>query len=411
VTTSALRPATGGLRGKLFDWVLDRAPFFFRILRTVWPIPRLGKLAAVTRYDDVREVFCRDADFPTPYRRKLDVIMGGEPFFLGLPDGDAYRRDLAAMRAVVRPTDIPDRLAPATLAAATAAVASCGGRIEAVAFVRDVTFGVLAPYLGVTAPPGADLQVWATRLFEFQFTDLGDDPALRAEVDTIAPAFRAHVDSLIAARRAAGPGPGPDDVLGRCLARQAAGEPGYTDTQIRTALLGMVVGGPPQPPMVVPNGIEQLLRRPAALAAAMAAARRDDDAAIAAHLWEAMRFDPLGPALQRTVARDTVIAAGTPRATTLPAGTTLFVAFASAMRDGRRVADPERFDATRPGCDTLHFGHALHQCFGEAINRALLPLLLKPLLRQKGLRRVAGAAGRLRKRGGLAEGLWLEFDT
>lgn len=408
MTGSVLRPASGGLRATLFEWVLGRAPFFFRVLRNVWPIPRLGKLAAVTRYDDVREVFRRDADFPTPYRRKLEIIMGGEPFFLGLPDGEAYRRDLAAMRAVVRPADIPERLAPATVAAATAAVAASGGRIEAVGFVRDVTFGVLAPYFGVSAPAGADLQVWATRLFEFQFTDLGDDPALRAEVDRIAPAFRAHVDSLIAARKATGTG--PDDVLGRCLARQAAGEPGYGDTQIRTALLGMVVGGPPQPPMVVPNGIEQLLQRPAALAAAMAAARRDDDAAVAAHLWEAMRFDPLGPALQRDVARDTVIAAGTARATTVPAGTTLFVAFSSAMRDGRRIADPERFDASRPACDTLHFGHALHQCFGEAINRALLPLLLKPLLRQRGLRRAPGAAGWLRKSGGLAETLWVEFD-
>jgi len=32
-----------------------------------------------------------------------------------------------------------------------------------------------------------DLRVWATRLFEFQFADPGNDPALRREVESVAP--------------------------------------------------------------------------------------------------------------------------------------------------------------------------------------------------------------------------------
>lgn len=53
--------------------------------------------------------------------------------------------------------------------------------------MRRVTFTVLSDYLGVPDPHGADLRVWATRLFEFQFADPGDDPALRADVDRMAP--------------------------------------------------------------------------------------------------------------------------------------------------------------------------------------------------------------------------------
>jgi len=179
-----------------------------------------------------------------------------------MDDTEEYRRDIAAMRRAVRPKDIAGRLAPDVERRAEELVAAAAGRIEVVdALVRRVTFEVLGDYFGVTAPAGADLRVWATRLFKFQFADSGDDPALRREVDAIAPALRAHVDFLIAERRAAGDGVGKDDVLGRCLALQAEGRAGLGDAQIRSALVGFMVGGPPQPPMVVPQALEQLLRR------------------------------------------------------------------------------------------------------------------------------------------------------
>ena len=75
--------------------------------------------------------------------------------------------------------------------------------------------------------------------------------------------------------------------------------------------MGFIVGGPPQPPMVVPQAMEQLLRRPDALAGAQAAARRGDDELLAGYVFEAMRFDPLAPALPRIALRTAMIAAGT----------------------------------------------------------------------------------------------------
>jgi cytochrome P450 len=250
--------------------------------------------------------------------------------------------------------------------------------------------------------------VWGTRLFEFQFADPGGDPALRAEVDRIAPALRAHIDALIAQRRATGSG--PDDVLGRCLALQAEGEPGFSDAQIRTALMGFIVGGPPQPPMVAPQAVEQLLRRPDALAGAQAAARADDDALLKGYVFEAMRFDPLAPALPRVALRDWEIASGTPRARTIAKGSTVLAAFSSAMMDERRIPDPRRFDPRRLPHEYIHFGHGLHTCFGIHINGALLPLVLKPLLKRPGLRRAPGPDGFLRKNGAFADRLVVEFD-
>ena len=402
-----LRPGKKGLARWVEGAMFRAMPYAFAFFRRFRPVAKFGGMTLTSRYDDVKEVFATDSIFGTPYKPKLDVIMGGEPFFLGMGDTPLYHRDTDAMRTVVRPADLPE-LARKVEAMAEAIVAAAPGRIEVVdTLVRRVTFSVLGDYFGVPDPAGGDLRVWGTRLFEFQFADPKGDPALRAEVDQIAPALRAHIDGEIARRKAA---PGKDDVLSRCLDQQKKGVPGFSDVEIRTNLMGFIVGGPPQPPMVVPQAMEQLLRRPDALAGAQAAARAGDDDLLWGYVVEAMRFDPLAPGLPRNVLADGVIARGTSHEAAVKAGDTVLAAFASAMMDPRRVRDPGRFDPHRPTGDYIHFGYNLHQCFGRHINRATLHLMLKPLLKRANLRRVPGAAGRLRKNGPFAESLILVFD-
>jgi cytochrome P450 len=412
MTTTArqdvLRPAPGGLKGLLLPWVMSTAvPFGLRLHRALPFNPRLGKIVLATRYDEVREVFRNNAAFAVPYGANLSVIMGGHPFFLSMDDDEEHRRDVEAMRKVVLPSDIPTRLAPKVEELGARYVAEANGRIEVVdALARRITFELYSDYFGIPDPPHADLRVLATRLFEFQFVDTGD-PTLRAEVDEMAPALRAHIQGLIDARRAAGER--KDDVLGRCLALQAQNVPGFDDGQIRSSLMGFIVGGPPQPPMVVPQALEQLLRRPDALAGAQAAARDGNDELLAAHVFEAMRFDPLAPFLPRVATHEAMIAAGTSRAVKVPAGAKILVAFSSAMMDERRLADPQAFNPRRMPHEYIHFGYGLHQCFGIHMNMALLPLMLKALLKQPNLRRARGEEGHLSKRGPFADQLWVTY--
>ncbi len=402
-----LRPGSTGLKRLIERAVFAAMPSVFSVLRRVKPILQFSGYAITSRYDHVREVFAADREFGVVYKDKLDVIMGGEPFFLGMGDTARYRRDTDAMRKAMVPSDLP-RLAKDVEARADSIVAKSGGRIDVVdTLTRQVTFDFLAEYFGIPKPPQGDLRVWATRLFEFQFADMGNDAALRAEVDEIAPALRAHIDDVIAVRRRSAP---KDDVLGRCLGLQKSGDPGFSDVEIRTALMGFIVGGPPQPPMVVPQAMEQLLRRPQALAEAQAAVRDNDDETLRRYVFEAMRFDPLAPALPRVALNDAVLARGTRHATTIPAGTQVFAAFASAMMDPRRVANPNVFNPNRPDSDYLHFGHGLHECFGRHINRATLHMMLKPLLKRDSVRRAPGSEGRLRKNGAFAERLVVIFD-
>lgn len=408
LSDQVLRPAATGPKGWSMKMAMAAAPTAFAILRRVRPILRLGSTYVVTRYDDVAEVFENDAAFGVPYAANLDVITGGQPFFLGMADGPAYRTALAAMSRVFKRDDL-EALATKTEKAAGDAVKASDGRIDVVAdLVRPVTFKVLAEYLGVPAPAQGRLEVWATRLFEFQFASSPKDLSLRAEVDAIAPIFRAHIDAEIARRKTTGTQ--SDDVLGRCLALQAQGAPGFEDLDIRTGILCMIVGGPPQPPMVVPQAMEQLLRRPVALKAAIKAAQTNDDATLDLIVREAMRFDPLAPGLPRVVVKDTVLAKGTRRETTVLKGSTVIAGFASAMMDAGRIPTPAEFNADRRPHEYILFGHGLHQCFGRHINRAILHLMLKPLLRQPNLRREDGPDGRLTKAGIFADRLVVRFD-
>jgi len=79
------------------------------------------------------------------------------------------------------------------------------------------------------------------------------------------------------------------------------------------------------------------------------------------------------------------------------------------MMDAGRLPDPRRFDPRRQPYEYIHFGYALHQCFGIHMNHATLHRMLKPLLKQDNLRRARGSAGKLSKNGAFAESLTVEF--
>ena len=380
----------------------------FALLRRVAPILKLGSTVIVSRYDDVIEVFGNDADFKTPYMENIEVLTGGEPFFLGMRDSEAYREDVAAMRRVFKPEDL-EKLAAKAEAQSESVISTANGQLEIVSdLVREVTFELYIDYIGIPQPKLQNMDVWATRLFEYQFTGSPKNIELRAEVDVIAPALRDHIDSTIAERKKAEE-ISEEDVLGRCLALQAAGDAKFTDTFIRTNLLCMLVGGPPQVPMVLPHALEQILRRPDILSKARAAAQDDDNKTLWNIILEAMRFDPLAPALPRIALRDCIIAEGTKREKRISEGDTVLVGFASAMRDKQRISDPENFIAGRKDHEYIHFGHGLHTCFGRFLNQAALPSILKPLLKQPKLIRAPGSEGHLKKRKIFSESLSVRF--
>ncbi|MEO1092903.1 MAG: cytochrome P450 [Pseudomonadota bacterium] len=343
--------------------------------------------AVVTRRRDVLEVLTRDADFEVVYEPRMRELTDGDNFFLGMQPGWDYERDVSAMRLAARRTDAADVVLPRAAALAERLVSASGGDLDLPpALTLQVPWDITATYFGTPGPDAATMQGWTTRLFWYLFGDLGADADLKVGAMADAAALRDYLDTTIASRKAAASD--DDDLLGRCLALQRANVPGMSDLGIRNNLLGLLIGAIPTISKASCLALDELFRRPDAMAGAQAAARADDDATLAAHIWEALRFNPHNPVIYRRATRDTTVAESTMRTLRIAKGQLVFAANFSAMFDRLEVPEPQAFRTDRPWDTYIHWGLGMHRCFGDAINRVVIPAILKPLLSQRGLRAV-----------------------
>jgi cytochrome P450 len=394
----------------------------FAVARAFWP--NLGTSRKIitayanrgtvllTRFEDVKEMLRRDEDFAVVYGPRMEKITGGANFFLGMQNTSTsnYTRDVSNMRLAVRQDDVSAIIKPFVARSAEALVRAAPGRIDV---PQDLTLRVpaqlLGAYFGTPGPSEAEMIAWTALTFWYLFGDLNADPALDARAMAAASALCAYLDDTIKARKA-----NPttqEDVLKRCLNMQQAGLPGMDDLGIRNNLVGLLIGAVQTTSTAAVNALDQLLARPEALASAQEAARAEDDALLGRHVFEALRFHPINPILYRSAKADTVIAANTLRAITIPAGTLVLGSNLSAMFDRLKVAGPDAFRLDRPDDNYILWGDGLHKCFGAYINLVTIPGILKPLLKRQGLRRAEGAAGQIDTADTpYPVHLWLEFD-
>lgn len=391
----------------------------FRFMRAF--LPNLGLSAKVitsyenkgtvivTRFDDVKDVLRRDDDFEAVYGPRMIEITAGRNFFLGMRDTPEYTRDVSNMRLAVRRNDLPVIVLPFVAGRAAELVRASKGRIDV---PQDLTLRVPAQlmdlYFGTPGPSEKDMIAWTTIMFWYLFIDLNADPGIGAAALDGAAKCRAYLDAAIAERKR-----NPttrDDILNRCLEMQKGGMPGMDDLSIRNNIIGLLIGAVPTTSKACIHALDQLLSRPEALAAAQNCARENDDALLAAHVFEALRFNPVNPMIYRRALRDTAIAPSTMRSVQVQKDTMVLAANLSAMFDRLRVKDPENFHADRPWTDYILWGDGLHTCFGAHINQVMIPQVLKPLLQQEGLRRAAGTPGKVDNGGTpFPVHLWLEF--
>ncbi len=340
------------------------------------------------------EVLDRNVDFEVVYEPRMRKITDGENFFLGMQDTALYARDVSNMRLAMRRDDVAAIVEPRAQRLAEKLVAAKAGRIDVPPELSlPVPTAIVTDYFGVTGARDSDLMDWATLMFRYLFTDLKGDPALGREALAAAAACRSVIDAAIAKRKASGET--KDDVLGRCLVMQAAGLPGMDDLGIRNNLIGLVIGAIPTLSKAAVQALDQLLERPEQFASAQQAALDGNDALFAAHVFEALRFNPINPLIFRRAARDTKIAAGHFRARKIPKDTMVLAVNLSAMFDPLKIEAPELFRTDRPWGNYILWGYGLHGCFGDYVNRAVLPAILKPLVVRPGLRRAAGDAGQI----------------
>ncbi len=394
--------------------IVNRSDFLYRLLRTLWPIAVIvrGKIriAVVSRYDDVREVLLAKEFLRVPYAEKIRVITGGENIFLGKDDDPEHADEKSLMYEIMPRAEATSLVRPAIEDMADDIVMNAGGRLDIVMqLTQQVTTRFFGTYFGLPGPVDVTTYSdWARLLFRFQFVDRANDIELRREVDYVGRKLREYVDEAIIARME---NPGAhNDLLERCLRAQAAGK-NLTNEQIRNNLIGFIVGGFPQPPMIIPQILDVLLSRPKELAEACEAARAGDDELVSRYVFEALRFFPLTPGLFRTCTQPYKVAKGTRREKTVPAGAIVLALTRSAMHDERVIGSPRQFRIDRPDSSYMHFGWGPHECFGVFVNKQMTPAICKAILKRPNLRRAGGPSGKLQMDGPFAKSLVVEYDT
>lgn len=422
IVIGALRGEQGSLRTRLFAALTTTRGqrLGFAVMRAFTPNLAIKKsfvaayensgTVVVTRYKDVLEVLNRDDVFEVVYESRMRVITAGENFFLGMQNTARYARDVSNMRLAMRRDDVPEILHPMANRQATALVEASQGSIDVPQDLSQVVPAqIVGRYFGTPGPTRQNMIDWATIMFWYLFNDLDADEAVIARAEDAAQKCRSYLDEAIRERKAQPTQ--DDDVLNRCLAMQGADLPGMDDLGIRNNLIGLIIGAIPTLSLAANHVLDELLDRPDMLRAAQSAAHANDDELLARYVFEAFRFKPAAPAVLRRAASDTVIARSTLRACKVPKGAMVIAASSSAMFDPMQLAAPNQFRIDRPWADYQLWGQGLHTCFGAYINRAVIPAVLKPLLKQKNLRRAAGAAGQMDNQGTpFPVHMRLEFD-
>ena len=379
------------------------------VLRRVAPVLRVGKRVLVTDHAGVTEVLGRDQDFTVAAVNQERMERWSGSFILGMDRGEAYDREVAALRRAASVDDLERiRALVRTAAADQIEQARPTGRIDVVGgFARIVATRVVADYFGAPGHHDESTMRWMRAMFDAVFLD--DSPRARQAAALAVAEQRPYMEALISARRAAVTAGEPvaDDVLTR-LVSMGSEEPWLDDEAVRRNLNGLIVGALDTTSKAVTHAVYELLRHPGALREAREAAVAGDIETVRRCAWEALRFRPHSPILQRHCAADTTLGA---RGKRVPAGAWVWALAGSAMFDRSAFPRPRQLRSDRPDDRYVHFGHGLHACFGRHINAVQVPELVAALVRLPGLRRAPGADGRITYDGPFPDRLIVEFDA
>lgn len=389
-------------------WLFEHPSFATKVLRRFFPVLRVGKLAIVTRFDDVKEILDTDEVFDVPFGLEMEEIAGGTNFILGMKsgsEGDAYQRQKRFMNAAFLRTDIDEIVKPLAWRFANEILDRSAGRIDGVRdLITRVSSKICEAYYGIPIADEDAFADWTISLSVMFFGDPLGKESIRSLALSAAPHVRRIIGNAIEAAKAgrvAG-----NTVLGRLIALRQTGD-GPDDAEIRAILTGMTTGFAPTDTVAGGHMLSIVLEKPEALSQAIAAANAGRDAELWNILLEAMRFLPLNFGPYRYCNRDYTLKSGRK----ISAGTTVLASTLSAMRDPRRVPDPSRFEAGRPRGQYMLFGHGLHACYGAMIADAHITQTLKALFRRPGFRAASGASGKLQRVGPVPHRLYVEYDT
>ncbi|WP_299844913.1 cytochrome P450 [uncultured Jannaschia sp.] len=378
-------------------------------LRAAKPILQIPSLTLVTRATDVLDILAQPSLFSVNANRlPMDEAVG--PFMLARDETELNWEEKGLMQAVLRWEDLPTVRA---LAADTArkALEAADGTLDAVPEIaRAVPLRIVQRIFGFDAPD-EQLLAWSFATQHGMFRNLPFNKQVLADCQAAGREMREWLWQFLSRDWSAASLQGNDAVT-RLMSMSRSTSALLPPERVITNVCGLLIGTIETMSAAIIQATDQFIAHPDWLAAARATDSVEATDAFDAHIFEALRFSPVTTFQFRTVEVDRTLAAGTEYATPVKAGTLLAVATGSAMFDAALMPNPDKFDATRPPNSYLHFGLGHHECLGRHISRVAVPEAVRQILRQPGVRRVAGTEGQLDFAGGpFPEHLRIAWDT
>ena len=361
-----------------YAWLRASAPVHFNKGRDLW---------FLSRYDDVQAAARDWETFSSAYGNDIDdtgVLMGAG----NLVDLDPPLHD--ELRDIVRRW-----YAPKAMSSFEPAVRSVVGR-RLGELLRSPLVDVLRHFiwplhvelglalLGIRNPPA---EAWCDPLLNSMERNIGDPQLPRGALDAAATTRSLIVDFL---GRAVEDGTIAAAVARRCRPDLAPG--------LLALLLAAAVD---TPSALLGNALHLLARHPEQRRLLI-----EDPALIAPAIEECLRFE----SPEQSVARVTTCEVRL-HGQTIPKGSRVVLLIASANRDERRFAEPDRFLVTRSVGRNLAFGEGIHFCLGASLARLISRVALEEVLGAVPDYRVRGLPLRFAKQSswGLRE-LWIDWQ-
>jgi cytochrome P450 len=391
---------------------------------TIVPITITKKIAVVTKAKDVRDVLSRLEDFAT-----ADVLgpkLPWGPFVVSVDWPEQHARERAFLQSVVFPASdvamIRDNAAT-KCGMLIQKARQTGDEIDVVSgLCEPVIVDMVQSYFGVPVMgTPREMAHVLSQVAGFIMVDppVGSDlwyesrDCIARLTNTITSQIKQEPDSTQPAL----------DLLTRLVIKfRSTPNPRWFDENwIRRYITGLTVFGGATVIRAATQAIDRLLEHPAGVRQARALAMQlGQNADQGPHsqatrskllqiAYEALRFRPMLPLLDRYVPREAMIAKGAAHARMAPAGATLFAPPLAAMYDPEEFPRPWRFSTGRCLNSYIHFGNGPRLCFGKYIADELLVEIFRALLLLGNIRRARGLRGRLKYDGPAVWSLVLTF--
>jgi cytochrome P450 len=376
------------------EFKTDPFPFYAR-LRAEQPVCRVkvGKLEAwlVTRYDDVAALL-KDNRFgkdrfsiltPKQLGKQQWIPKFAKPLTRNMLDLD--EPDHTRLRGLVHKAFTPNMVEGlrGRIEEICAQLIAAMRRKQSADLVREyalpLPLTVIVELLGIPANDRDRFHRWSRAIVRAPTTF----NMLRA-----LPSFRAFMRYLQQLSRQLRKAPPENGLLAALAQVEEAGER-LSDDELSAMGFLLLIAGHETTVNLIASGTLALLQHPSQLELL-----RHDPALVKSAIEELLRYsNPLETATERFAREDVTIAG-----VTIPQGSLVFAALASANRDSAQFEDADRLDITRTNNRHLAFGQGPHFCLGAPLARLEGQIAIPALLRELPKLELAVPAGKLRWR-------------